>query len=553
MDPTVHTNHRHPQVPMEPLVPPLTPKVKEHRSELPPPPWSPITPPRRIKSEPEPEPSFNRTAFVNEQQARLFRDPRAALLLHTYEAADTFFPKTYYSHLAPQGAHILRHGQAAQTKDEIADADFLAVNLKDLDFWLEHGSGGKVMLLRDRPWSTGRPATTSVDMLHEAAAIDPEMLIDVQDYGQTYSDDHPAVRQLKLQEAIARMQDRSKAPINALNIECKEELLIPPPLVKHCRELVNATRYASSQAVRLAGHLTEIGKKTTETIHTHAVDIQSCIKFQINGQAGAFSSWHMDNMGVYTWVTLEPNTTYTSAAAVEDSTIAARDYDNYYSIPEDETVLKLWAIIVTTTPAEEAEARAGFSKHGEDWKPNPKWIKVLALTRFDTLIMPPGTIHAPITVTDCLFRGGMVMQKRYMKDTMRHWKFCSAYPFCTNEKAPKQTRSVIDYLERVILANPKEYGFGDDFDPALFKEECKRISAVALSCSCKSGCTGRGCSCLTYGQRCGPGCHKGKRCSNPCGVHETGPPAQISSAPTPAAIPTPKAEPAAILPPTFSA
>lgn len=68
-------------------------------------------------------------------------------------------------------------------------------------------------------------------------------------------------------------------------------LLIPPPLVKHCRELANATRYASSQAVRLAGHLTEIGKKTTETIHTHAVDIQSCIKFQINGQAGAFSSW----------------------------------------------------------------------------------------------------------------------------------------------------------------------------------------------------------------------------------------------------------------------
>jgi len=79
------------------------------------------------------------------------------------------------------------------------------------------------MLLRDRTWSTGRPATTSVDMLHEAAAIDPEMLIDVQDYGQIYSDDHPAVRSLKLQEAIARMKDRNQAPINALNIECKEE------------------------------------------------------------------------------------------------------------------------------------------------------------------------------------------------------------------------------------------------------------------------------------------------------------------------------------------
>lgn len=214
---------------MEPLVPPpFTPKVQEHsppESPLPPPPWSPITPPRRIKCDPEPaaEPSFNRTAFVNDQQARLFRDPRAALLLHTYEHADTLFPKTYYSHLAPQGAHILRHAQPAQTSDAIAAADFIALNLNELDVWLQYGFGGKVMLLRDRPWSTSRPATTSVDMLREAAEIDPEMVIDVQDSGQTYSDDRPAVRQLRLQEAIARMQDRSKAPINALNIECKEE------------------------------------------------------------------------------------------------------------------------------------------------------------------------------------------------------------------------------------------------------------------------------------------------------------------------------------------
>ncbi|KAL2071265.1 hypothetical protein VTL71DRAFT_12500 [Oculimacula yallundae] len=521
---------------MEPLVRPVTPKVQEQgfytpgSNHLPPQPhWSPITPPRNLIIKPEPKPPFNRTAFVNEQQTRLFRDPAAALLLHTYEAADQLFPNTYYSHLAPQGAHILRHGQAAQTNEVVADADFIAVNLTDLDMWLGHGSGGKVMLLRDRPWSTGRPSTSSSSILEEAAVIDPEMVIDVQDSGQQYSDEHPAVRGLRLQEAIARMKDRNQAPINALNIECKEELLIPPPLAKHCRELVNATRYASSRAVRLVGHKTEIGKKTTETIHTHAVDIQSCIKFQINGQAGAFSSWHMDNMGVYTWITLEPTFEYSSSFASEDSKIAARDFDNFYSTPEDETVLKLWAIIVTSSPAEDAEARAGFAKDGEDWMPNPKWIKVIALTRFDTLIMPPGTIHAPITVTDCLFRGGMVLQKRFMKDTIKHWKYCIANPHCTNEAAPKQTRSVIDYLERVIVANPKEYGFGDDFDEAVFKEDCKKISAVALSCKCKSGCNrGSGCSCFVVGQRCGALCHKGGKCSNPCGVHESGPLAEMA-------------------------
>ncbi|CZT41614.1 uncharacterized protein RSE6_01373 [Rhynchosporium secalis] len=522
---------------MDTLVPPrpVTPKLQEQDNpsldSLPPQPhWSPITPQPYVNSQPEPnpkpepEPFFDRTAFVNKQQTRLFRDPRAALLLHTYEAANTLFPNTYYSHLAPQGAHILRYGQAAQTSEVVADADFLAVTIRDLDSWLQCGSGGKVMLLRDRPWSTSRPSTSSSTILQEAAAIDPDMVIDVQDSGQEYSDEHPAVRGLRLQDAIVRMNDRKQAPINALNIECKEELLIPPPLARHCRELVNATRYASSRAVRLVGHMTEIGKKTTETIHTHAVDIQSCIKFQINGQAGAFSSWHMDNMGVYTWVTLEPTVEYSTKAAYEDSGVAAGEYLNFYSTPEDESVLKLWAIIVTSSPAEDAEARAGFGKHGEDWMPNPKWIRVLALTRFDTLIMPPGTIHAPITVTDCLFRGGMVLQKRFLQDTMQHWKFCISNPHCTNEAAPKQTRSVIDYLERVIVANPREYGFGDDFNEHVFKEECKRISAVALSCRCKSGCNrGSGCSCFTYGQRCGAGCHKGSKCSNPCGVHETGP------------------------------
>lgn len=137
-------------------------------------------------------------------------------------------------------------------------------------------------------------------MLLEAATIDPEMMIDVQDLGQRYSSTQPSVRKLGLQDAIFRMQDRNCAPINCLNIECKDELLVPPPLVKHCKELVNATRYASSQASRQVGQVNDIGKKTVDAIHKHAIDIQSCIKFQINGQAGAISAWHMDNMGVST-------------------------------------------------------------------------------------------------------------------------------------------------------------------------------------------------------------------------------------------------------------
>ncbi|KAI9054388.1 hypothetical protein LZ554_001550 [Drepanopeziza brunnea f. sp. 'monogermtubi'] len=457
------------------------------------------------------EDQYDRIDTVNDQQKRLLHDPRARALLKTYQTAGEVYPRTFFARLAKHGKHILEFGQPAQTSENYHEADFIALDLVELDWWLRNGSGDKVILLRDRPWATNRPATTSSGMLHEAAFIDPEMHLDVQDLGQKYSSTSPSVTSVRLQEAILRMQDRVSAPINLLNIECKDDLLIPPPLYAHCKELINATRYASSQAARQVGQMTDFGKKVVDTVHRHAVDIQSCIKFQINGQAGAISSWHMDNMGVSTWVTLEPN-----AEPMYDPEESLRKEDNFFSTKQDESVLKLWAIISTRTPEDEAAARKAFAKEGEDWNPPPQWIKVLALTRYDTLIMPPGTIHAPITVTDCLFRGGMAIQKRFLKTSLVYWKSCTDNPHCTNEKMPKQTRAVIDYLERVIISDPQGCGFLPEEIEKL-KEDCKKISANALACRCQGGCTRGTCSCLVYGQRCAAGCHKGKECQNPCG------------------------------------
>ncbi|KAK2625915.1 hypothetical protein QTJ16_005227 [Diplocarpon rosae] len=495
------------KAPKQEQSPPLSPRSSTRSQNK----YSPTAYPAPEAESRDSELHLERMHAVNEQQRRLFRDPRAVALLETFETAGTKFPRTYYSRLSSQGRHILAGGQPAQTSSNHHEADFLTMNLSELDLWLRHGSGDKVILLRDRPWALNRPATTSVDMLLEAAFIDPDMHLDVQDLGQRYSSTSPSVCAVKLQDAIVRMQDRVSAPINLLNIECKDDLLIPPPLYTHCKELVNATRYASSQAARQVGQMNDLGKKVVDTMHKHAIDIASCIKFQINGQAGAISSWHMDNMGVSTWVTLEPNSK--PKYDVEES---LRKDDNFFSTREDESVLKLWAIISTHTPEDEIEARKGFAKYGEDWNPPEKWIKVLALTRFDTLIMPPGTIHAPITVTDCLFRGGMVIQKRFLKESLIHWKSCTDNPHCTNEKMPKQTRAVIDYLERLITTDPQGCGFSvSELDKV--KEDCRKITAGALSCSCKGSCTKGTCSCLVYGQRCAAGCHKGKECQNPCG------------------------------------
>jgi hypothetical protein len=117
--------------------------------------------------------------------------------------------------------------------------------------------------------------------------------------------------------------------------------------------------------------------------------------FQIFGQAGAISSWHMDSIGPYTYITLEPNIMGKPA----------------------EHVLKLWAYVRTDnlSAEEQREIKSSFIRDGGSFQPNPKHIRIISLVAGDTLIMPPGTIHAPITITDCLFRGGMVMQKREIR------------------------------------------------------------------------------------------------------------------------------------------
>lgn len=174
------------------------------------------------------EDQHDRIDSVNKQQKRLFRDARSAALLKTFQTAGEVYPRTFYARLAGQGMHIMERGRPAQTSQNIDEADFLALNLIELDLWLRNGTGDKVILLRDRPWATTRPPTTASTMLQEAAFIDPDMYLDVQDLGSKYSATSPSVRSVKLQDAILQMQQRGGAPINLLNIECREEYFYLP-------------------------------------------------------------------------------------------------------------------------------------------------------------------------------------------------------------------------------------------------------------------------------------------------------------------------------------
>jgi hypothetical protein len=118
-------------------------------------------------------------------------------------------------------------------------------------------------------------------------------------------------------------------------------------------------------------------------------------------------------------------------------------------------VVKYWPIFPMDQlgPDERARALADFAKHGVNWRPKPECkIPVISLIRGDTLIMPPGTIHAPISLTDCFFLGGMYMNERFIQRTLEVWLYLCRREICTNEAQPKQARAIIDYIQNLVHA-----------------------------------------------------------------------------------------------------
>src|SRR5258705_13052656 len=111
-----------------------------------------------------------------------------------------------------------------------------------------------------------------------------------------------------------------------------------------------------------------------------------------------------------------------------------------------------------------------FKWHGEDFRPNPAHIRVASLIAGDTLIMPPGTIHAPLTITDCLFRGGGGMQKKEMRRRMGASRFFSENGKCTNEDPPRQARSILELFRREGAGGPDGGGYVGKGEVAEFAE-----------------------------------------------------------------------------------
>jgi hypothetical protein len=476
---------------------------------------------------PDPEFPDEKLFPAQNQQFRLFYDPRRKKLLAEYKEIQYQSPDSHLAALGGVAQDIFEYGRPARVwtaggvgSAEVGldpfkisiygrcdctyeEADVLLLTEREHAIWSSRNNPPKLVMLRDADFNSRRPAKTTETWLkeQERRAKSQTILADVQRLNRSI--DHEAVEKADLQGAINQWrasQDKEKIslenpPMNLLNITDVTPGHWPEGLAKYYPLLVEAIAHTEGmiyEALHVEGNQDAehgIGKPTVLAYH-HS-DIQKCTQFRILAQRGACSSWHMDNIGVYTFTVLEGNSNDASE--------------------KDEDVVKYWPVFPMEhlNPQQQKEARKEFGDMGIAWRPKPEGgIPVIALTRGDMLIQPPGTIHAPITLTDCFFLGGMAWRKSTFRQSLDIWDYLVKHPICTNEPLPRQTQAILDYIKAAVHDAPEEFGYHES-ELVEFDEKCNEIYSRVSKCGCIKACSlSTKCSCLARGLRCGKYCHK---------------------------------------------
>jgi hypothetical protein len=206
---------------------------------------------------------------------------------------------------------------------------------------------------------------------------------------------------------------------------------------------------------------------------TSLIDVSSCLRFVLYGQAFSFSGWHLDILGG-TWLSVL-------------------------------TGIKLWFIY--TGPWNESVQKV-FNKDGSAWSPDPGDVQIIILTPGRTLVMPPGkdlVVHAVLTVEDSLCAGGMIWPEKgpEIVRAMENLGFIIPRARVTNEYIPRQLPEYLDQLqllmEEVVESSPSpsqgrlNYTKEQQEKVVEFIESLKKNDR--LSCTCKT-CDVSICPCL---------------------------------------------------------
>lgn len=327
-----------------------------------------------------------------------------------------------------------------------------------------------------------------------------------------------AAHSLPLKEALAEYEgfrpeepiSLKNCPTNYLNITDEQIGYWPEGLAKSytlLRELIQHTDSRSYDGPKDAVGKIVLGKpKAVWAVQTPS-DVRKSQQFRIFGRRGAASDWHMDQNGVYTFVHLEANS--------DEDTESADDVVKYWpSYPLDHL-----------SGEEQRAAREQFASGENRWRPRPAaGIPVLTILKGYMLLQKPGNIHAPITLTDCLFLGGMAWKHSSLRMHLEVMRFLAENQDCTNEELSSEIQRILLTLRRMIEVNPEPLRFSTDgAEIEEFDKTLLLLYGMVSSCDCQGQCISETCRCRRQNAKCGNRCHikvSKTKCANVDQVYE---------------------------------
>ncbi|KAI4920228.1 hypothetical protein J4E90_002369 [Alternaria incomplexa] len=234
-------------------------------------------------------------------------------------------------------------------------------------------------------------------------------------------------RRLTISTALKRMSDPTALPINLLDIRPVRQNLLP-------WELDNLTDYS------ILSEATEYGGMSNHS-DPNPSDLSSKTGFALWGKRGVWSFPHVDEHGLYTGVLCESGS-------------------------------KLW--FTWSLSPSEREQWAVSRQAGFQYAPNKPGFPIY-LKKGDLLLMPPGTVHAPLSLEDVIMHGVHVWCSKTMVSTAESALLDLRFPMCTNEEPRRELRGKLMHLVRASKARLGPYTWGDHEE---FAELVGRIMVV---------------------------------------------------------------------------
>jgi hypothetical protein len=163
-------------------------------------------------------------------------------------------------------------------------------------------------------------------------------------------------------------------------------------------------------------------------------DLSNKDSFALWGKKGVWSYSHIDEHGLYTGVMCE----------------------------EGEKLWYSWSLT-----DQEREKWAISREQNEGCPPERPGFPV-SLRKGDLLIVPTGTVHAPLSLTNVVTHRFHVWCTRTMVQTARCALLDLRYPKITNEEPQKELRNKLQHLVRASKARLPPYTWGDKKDHCAF-------------------------------------------------------------------------------------